>query len=80
MQELYILCLMTDLVSPKRARKSEDGLRRTLADFFIKKVRQQTVRKDSIQAVCRRMRGKLVGFLYEAPKNFELFVKLKKKL
>jgi hypothetical protein len=36
---------------------SEDGLLRTLTDFYFqqKKVRQQIGRKDSIQAVCRRM-------------------------
>jgi hypothetical protein len=46
MQELYV-----------SLPGSEDGLHRTLADFYFhqKKVRQQIGRKDSIQAVCRRM-------------------------
>jgi hypothetical protein len=51
----------------------ENGLRITPTDFFhqIREL-QQIRRDDSIQAVCRRMRL-LVGFLYEAAKNFELF-------
>jgi hypothetical protein len=52
----------------------------TLADFFHQiKVSQLKGRKDSIQAVCQRMR-RLDGFLYEAAKNFELFSKFKIKI
>ncbi len=36
---------------------------------------RQPPRKDSIQAICRRIK-RLDGFLYEAAKNFELFKKI----
>jgi hypothetical protein len=38
-------------------------------------VRQQIGGKDSIKAFCQRMR-RLDGFLYEAAKNIELFLKI----
>jgi hypothetical protein len=39
------------------------------------KARQPIGRRDSLQAVCRRIKI-LDGFLYEAAKNFEIFSKL----
>jgi hypothetical protein len=54
-----------------------NGLERRLAQhfadffFFQRKVRQQKVRKDPKQDVCRRIK-RLKGFLNEAAKNVEL--------
>ncbi len=61
MGEQYILCLEGGLKFPKQARKSEDGLRSTLADFSW---------FESAPA-----NGKNEEFLYEAAKNFELCIK-----
>jgi hypothetical protein len=48
---------------------ADNGLRSIfLADFFIKKAHQQIGRKDSIQAVCKRMR-RVDGILYAAEKK-----------
>jgi hypothetical protein len=46
--------------------------------FYQIKVRQPIGRKDSIQAVCRRMR-RLEAFLYLEVQNFEFFSKIKDK-
>jgi hypothetical protein len=46
--------------------------------FHQIKVCQPIGRKESIQAVCRRIR-RLEAFLYLAAKNFELFLKFKIK-
>jgi hypothetical protein len=43
--------------------------------FHQIKVRHPIRRKDSIQAVCRRMR-RLEAFLYGSAQNFELFSKI----
>ncbi len=52
------------------------ALHSTLGRFFHQiKVCRWIGRKDSIQAVCRRLR-RLEGILYEAAKNFELFLKI----
>jgi hypothetical protein len=68
MREIYILCLEGGLNGVSQSG-ADNWLRSTLADFFIKiKVRQPIGRKDSLQAVCQRMRG-LDGILYEAAKN-----------
>jgi hypothetical protein len=74
MREIYNLCLESGMVGFSQTG-ADNWLRRTLAEFFIKIiVRQPIGRKDSLQAVCQRMSG-LDGFLYEAAKNFELFLK-----
>ncbi len=74
MRELNILCLEGGLVSPQRARIT--GCAALWRIFSSKKeLRLPIGRKDSIQAVCRRMRI-LDGFLYEAEKNFELVIKI----
>jgi hypothetical protein len=46
--------------------------------FHQIKVCQPIGRKDSIQAICQRMRG-LVAFLHLASLNFELFSKIQDK-
>jgi hypothetical protein len=74
MRERKILCLEGGLVSPKLARITGCAALRRI--FSSKKELRQTIgRKDSIQAICRRIR-RLDGFLYEAQKNFELFKKI----
>jgi hypothetical protein len=71
MEELNILCLEGGWCFRNRLGRR---LAQHFGGFFhkIKKL-QQIGREDSIQAVCRSMR-RLVGFLYEAAKNFELFL------
>jgi hypothetical protein len=62
------------LVSPKQVQNT---VLRTSANFFIKKsVPANSLREDSKEAVCRRMR-RLVAFLYLAAQNFKLFSKIK---
>jgi hypothetical protein len=45
---------------------------------YTVKLRQPTGRKDSLQAVCRKIRG-LAEFMYFAAQNFELFTKIQEK-
>ncbi len=67
----YVLC---GLKSPERAWKTACA---ALWRIFpqIKVLRLQIGRKDSLQAVCRRMR-RLEGCLYEAAKIFKIFLKI----
>jgi hypothetical protein len=59
------------LVSPKRSRRQ---LCQHFSGFLhLIKVRQQE--KNSIPAVCQRMR-RLKGFLCKAANNFEIFLKI----